>query len=369
MWIEELKNGKYKFVERYEDYLTGKQKKVSVTLDKNTAQTRKRAQKLLNERIAAAQEVTEIDELTLEQLVDKYREHQKKAVKESTYTRNYHTCNTLMKLLGKDTIVSRLQVGYINVKLLWSGKSAGTLNEYLVRLKALIRFGYKNDLIEDIRFIDKLENFKDVPHKVKIQDKYLEHSELKLLLNNMNQPVWKFLTEFMVLSGLRFGEAAALNKSDIDYKEKCIHVTKTLDSVNRVVTEPKSFCSIRDVYMQPELEMLCRKISSFMMRCELATNTRTQKFFHNHKNGKYVDYYSFNKYLKQNSERVISRKVTTHALRHTHASLLLEKEVDIETIARRLGHENSKITKEIYLHVTKKLKEQDNKQIEKIALL
>lgn len=38
MWIEETKNGKYKAVERYTDYLTGKQKKVSVTMEKNTAQ-------------------------------------------------------------------------------------------------------------------------------------------------------------------------------------------------------------------------------------------------------------------------------------------------------------------------------------------
>ena len=38
MWIEETKNGKYKTVERYTDYLTGKQKEISVTIDKNTAQ-------------------------------------------------------------------------------------------------------------------------------------------------------------------------------------------------------------------------------------------------------------------------------------------------------------------------------------------
>ncbi|CUX23292.1 hypothetical protein BN3456_00650 [Clostridium sp. C105KSO13] len=29
MWVEETKNGKYKAVERYTDYLTGKQRKVT----------------------------------------------------------------------------------------------------------------------------------------------------------------------------------------------------------------------------------------------------------------------------------------------------------------------------------------------------
>ena len=35
MWVEESKNGKFKFCERYEDYMTGKTKRVSITMDKN----------------------------------------------------------------------------------------------------------------------------------------------------------------------------------------------------------------------------------------------------------------------------------------------------------------------------------------------
>lgn len=368
MWIEE-RNGKYKFSERYEDYLTGKIKKVSVTLDKNTAQSRKTAQRLLNERIAALQASSVTENITFGTLVERYREYQKLSVKKSTFERNYFACKTLMELIGNDTIVDRLQVSYINKKLLESGKDVGTLNEYLRRFRALIRWGYKNDLIQDIRFLDKLENFKDVPHKMKIQDKYLEQSEFKNLLDNMKQPVWKLLTEFMVLSGLRFGEAAALNKSDVDFKEKCIHITKTLDSVNVVVTTPKSLCSIRDVYMQPELEALCHQINSYMFRCELISGVRTGIFIHSENRSGFVNYYSFNKYLKETSSTLIGREVTTHALRHTHASLLLEKGVDIETISRRLGHENSKVTRDIYLHITKVLKEKDNSQIKKINLL
>ena len=51
MWVEESKNGKFKFCERYEDYLTGKTKRVSVTMDKNTSQSRKTAQKTLELKI------------------------------------------------------------------------------------------------------------------------------------------------------------------------------------------------------------------------------------------------------------------------------------------------------------------------------
>ena len=51
MWIEETKNGKFKFVERYTDYITGKQKKVSVTMDKNTPKNRKLALEMLNKKM------------------------------------------------------------------------------------------------------------------------------------------------------------------------------------------------------------------------------------------------------------------------------------------------------------------------------
>ena len=51
MWAETTKDGKTKFREQYKDPLTGKYKKVSVTYDKNTNQTRRRAQIALEQKI------------------------------------------------------------------------------------------------------------------------------------------------------------------------------------------------------------------------------------------------------------------------------------------------------------------------------
>ncbi|TJY37549.1 hypothetical protein E5161_20555 [Cohnella pontilimi] len=45
-----------------------------------------------------------------------------------------------------------------------------------------------------------------------------------------------------------------------------------------------------------------------------------------------------------------------HSLRHTHTSLLAEAGVPIEEAAERLGHKNDRITRAIYLHVTKSVK-------------
>lgn len=369
MWIEETKNGKFKFVERYEDYLTGKTKKVSVTLDRNTPQSRKTAQKALEQKIAAAMDKSTKKDITLKELVEEYRRDQKLTVKQSTYTRNFHACNSIMRLLGENTIVERMTAKYVRDRFLASGKSPGTLNEYLARFRALIRWGYKADLISSIAFLDKVESFKDVPHKVKIQEKYLEADELKRLLAGMKETSWKLLTEFLALSGLRFGEAIALLKDDVDIENRLIHISKTYDSVNEEVTTPKTLCSIRDVYIQDELKAVCKQMNAYMLRVQLMNGIRHTDFFMHSRSGGPVRYFAYNKYLRENSDRILGRKLTAHALRHTHASLLLEQGVSIDTISRRLGHENSRITREIYLHVTEKLKERDNEQLARISLL
>ncbi|MCH5384296.1 hypothetical protein DKZ23_07875 [Limosilactobacillus reuteri] len=51
MWAETTKDGRIKFREQYKDPLTGKYKKVSVTFDKNTNTTHRKAQIALESKI------------------------------------------------------------------------------------------------------------------------------------------------------------------------------------------------------------------------------------------------------------------------------------------------------------------------------
>ena len=370
MWCEKLNNGKYRFAERYLDPMTMTQKKVSVTLDKNTRQAQKTAQQALQEKIREKLMLTVAPkDIKLEELVEAYRAEQEKTVKKSTYKRNYFACNTLMGILGEDTLLSKLSAGYIRSRFLATGKEPGTLNELLVRLKALLRWGYKNDYIPDIRFLDKLEPFKDVPHRQKIEDKFLERSELNLLVEGMSVWQWRSLTMFLALSGLRFGEAAALLRSDLDFKGRVIHVTKTYDSNNDVVTTPKTYHSVRDVYMQDELYDLCRQlfVSGYIDHNIIQMNPENLLF--PYKGSRHISFDVYAKYLRENAERILGRRITPHTLRHTHASLMMEQGVDIDSIAERLGHRDSKITREIYLHVTQRLEEERNSKIKDIRLL
>ena len=371
MWVEKTKEGKFKFREQYMDPLTGKNKTVNITLEKNTATTRRLALEELNKKIKEKQGCRDIEKLTLEQLVERYEAYQKHTVKLSTSSRNHYACQTAMELLGRDILVNNLTAQYIKERFLNSGKSASTLNELRIRFFALLNWGYENDYIADVSFLRKFKPFNDISHRKKIQDKYLESEEVEKLLDAMDDCwTWKYFTEFLILSGLRFGEAAALTYSDIDYDNKLIHVTKTYDSVNKVTTSAKTDCSCRDVYMQPELETLLHRAAIFTKEEQLRKGYRNpDKLFFLTTTLEHVNHPAYNKYLKSVSLKSIGREITPHTLRHTHASLLLEKGVSIDTISRRLGHKNSKVTREIYLHITKKLQEKDNQQIERIKII
>jgi integrase len=52
--------------------------------------------------------------------------------------------------------------------------------------------------------------------------------------------------------------------------------------------------------------------------------------------------------------RIDMPQVTFHALRHTHASQLIDENVDIVTISKRLGHAKPTVTLAIYAHLFKK---------------
>ena len=76
-----------------------------------------------------------------------------------------------------------------------------------------------------------------------------------------------------------------------------------------------------------------------------------------------MNYFSFNAYIRENSMKCLGRFITPHVLRHTHASLMIEQGLSLDIIARRLGHEDSEITRKIYIHITERLKEKENQII------
>lgn len=364
MWIENLENGRYKFVERYDDYLTGKQKKVSITLDKNTAATRKFAQAELLKKIERKQQnVSYNKEITLNELYECYCSYQKTAVKSNTSKRNAISNRMMLGYLGADCLVNNLTALYINDCFNKYDIDKEKTVEYVRRFKAMLRWGYNNDLHTNYAVLSKLSAKADISAHYKVKDKYLEPEELEKLLERLKEiPRWYYLSYFLSLTGLRIGEALALHKSDIG--NEYITVNKTLDLNDGSFGSPKTLESNREVYIQPELKTLLKRIYIYESEKSMSHNIKSILFMCDSK-GNPLSYYGFRTYIDKAAKEIgITKKVTPHIFRHTHASILASQGVSIEAISRRLGHAGSDITKEIYLHVTKQLKKNDEKQID-----
>ena len=365
MWIEK-RGDKFLAVDRYKDYMTGKTKRVSVIIDKDTNQARNKADKILKAKIEAEQKADTAQKITLEGLKNSYITYQRKTLKESTVHRNEIILNIVIKIIGSDALCDRLTASIIMDRLLSTNKANVTINTYLTRLKAMLRWGYQHDMCPDIA--GKLKLLPDKSERQKIADKYLEKADLKKLLDGMKVEYWKNLTQFLALSGLRIGEAIALEYSDLDLKARIIHVTKTFSLTVKKTTPPKTIDSVRDVFMQDELLSLCRKLVAQAKRQALEMGYKSDLIFCDI-DGNYLDYAVYEKYLRENGQAILGRKLTSHVMRHTMTSLFAESGVDLSVIARRLGHHDSQLTRDIYLHCTQAQTKKDHEAVRKVSIL
>lgn len=374
MWCEKTKNGKYRYFERF-PMPDRTYKTFSVTMEKKNAQTRKAAQQLLAVRAGRASGT----EFTLENVLAAYLRDQEKTVRPQTVARNKTTLTRFVKFLGPRIPVMDLSAGYCRQVLLKQNRPEGWMNEYIIRFKAMLRWAYRNDYMEDTKCADKLQLF-PVPaaSPEDIENKYLTSDELWAVIAALeDQPQWQLAAEFLALTGLRFGEFAALMPED--FSPAGIRICKTYNDTHRLTNDPKTYTSNRTIPIQEELAAVIRDINLMVKKEKLrhpeikaapywfpkipTSNTRKLKNLH-------VSIFAFDKAFKKVCEEVTGKSLTAHGLRHTHASLLFEKGFTYDQVGRRLGHAgNSRVTREIYVHITEKLRQKDAEAIKQIRLL
>lgn len=167
---------------------------------------------------------------------------------------------------------------------------------------------------------------------------------------------------------MRIGELVALEDSDVDITSKTIRVTKTYYPATKYATSAKTSDSIRNLHIQPELLLLIKKLRLWRKETMFENGIKSTLFMPHLKTGGYLSYGTYNLHLKTAASEVLGREITPHKLRHTHASILAET-MSAEQISRRLGHHDDKITKAIYIHITKKMKQKDNAAVDTISII
>ena len=379
MFIDQkkLKDGSivYKYGESYKDPLTGKYRKVYLTSSKNTKAVQKEMQRLLTDKIEAIL-LNSVDQktLTVKTLVDEFVAIDKGLRKITTQQNIEYHANTLLKWIEGDILVVNLKAIYIqrmlNKYLL--EKSFNYVKRVYSVLKQSLRYAKRMGYINDISYLDDVI-LKRPPRTTeeiaKSREKFLTKDELKTFLTTLakkNQRV-ALLFEFQALTGLRIGELRALRVKDYNSKNEYIDVNATLSNKG-LRLPPKNEYSARRV----QLNKRARHILSTFIQLN---HSRKQIMQHYKNDDNYIfvtdggvpyDSHYLNKILKSVP---FNKTVTTHTFRHTHISLLAEKQTPLKTIMARVGHNEPKTTLSIYTHVTDAMKEQEKQILDSIDIM
>lgn len=364
MYYTRSKDGTLRLQEAYIDDLTGRRRQVTVvvkgTSNKAKHEAQERLQKLLSQKIQPVNN-------RLSDLIKAYLAEELVSVKRSTYDRNHGSLNSMIRIVG-DISLDKLTAGIIRSALLKANVKPITANEYIARWKACLRWGYANDYLPDLKVVDKLQRFTEpTTRKERTANKYLETNEIKLILEAMQNDRERLFTKFLILTGCRIGEAIALNNEDIS--DGYIHITKTYDLHHDILTSPKTNTSIRDIYIQPELNKLLQEVKALMKRQKIRFGYKSTSYLFTSQYGDRLSYDVYRKDLRKISNLAIGREITPHALRHTTVSILAAQGLTIDEIAARVGHgANSKVTREVYLHVTKELQKKRNAKMDAVKM-
>ena len=365
MWTQPY-NNKVRFFERYKDSVSGETFVLSCTMPKDTAQNRRKAKDKLD--LKAMKRKPKPDSLTFSELVELHNAYQSAHWKPSTAKQDAMHCVKLVSLIGEGFPIDKLTAGYITQVLDSSGNSPTWKNEKLKHLKQLVRWAYRQQYLDNTECIDRLSRWPDKSAREKVSEKYMEKSELKALLDSMEDVGYAMVTKMLVLTGMRIGELIALEISDVDFERNVIKITKTYELNTGMVGTPKTFDSAREIHMRPEVAELAKSAVHRSKQIGLANGHRSKLLFPWH-DGSYLHYTAYRAYFGPRAEKVTGRKISIHALRHTFTALMAEADVPLPIVSRQLGHHDSKVTSDIYMHVTEERKKKDANLLDNVRIM
>lgn len=143
----------------------------------------------------------------------------------------------------------------------------------------------------------------------------------------------------LFMTGMRIGEAAALHWSDIDFETGLLSITKTLyykTMTDYKFVEPKTQASIRTIYIDAdtlnELKAWKKVQQQVLPNCELVLSY----------NGTPTSKTTLPRALEKLAGLAGVHRIKIHALKYSHASMLIEMGFALLEITDRLEHESVK---------------------------
>lgn len=288
--------------------------------------------------------------VTFEQFIEEvYLPWYKTQVKESTYINRRVTIQKHFKYFYK---MSTDEIEPINVQN-WQLKMAKEFSPNYIRIvQGMLSIAFDRAIVLGLakknpsRMIGNIKS-----KKTKVDFWTLEEFQkvISLLYKGDYYEHYLFMPFWLLfMTGMRIGEASALQWSDIDFETGMLSITKTLyyKTMNDYkFVEPKTQASIRTLYIDSdtinELKAWKEVQQKVLPKCKLVLSY----------NGTPTSKTTLPRALEKLAKLAGVHRIKIHALRHSHASLLISMGENPLLIKERLGHEKIQTTLGTYGHL------------------
>lgn len=315
--------------------------------------------------------------MTLRELFCEYCNIRKNEMRESTLDKFKHiTENHILPELGglKLSKITPPILAQWKMSIEGKGLALATKQSAYSPLRAMLNYAVKMEYIPK-NPLDKVGNFKSSGDIKKEMDFYTPQ-EFKRFLSAARQNAqeaeergflseWDYYVFFAIAfyTGLRKGEIHALQWSDISDSFLSVKrsIAQKLKGGDRE-TAPKNKASVRTLQIPvPLLTILEEHKKRWKKHEGFSASYRVCG------GEKCLRDTSVENRNKRFAEAAGVKKIRIHDFRHSHVSLLANKGINIQEIARRLGHSNIEMTWNTYSHLYPKEEERAIKILNKIV--
>ena len=313
------------------------------------------AKQLERELIHSVKEEIPTKKMTFGQLYEEYKKAKKHETRQSTqYTIETRLKNHVLPTF-ENVRLDRMNIPSLQnwkQKLNDSSLSIGMKKSVYKNFSSVLNFAVKMEYISK-NPLKSVGNFKDPLDIVEEMDFYVPEEFKKFIsaareYANTNDTLlyWSVYVFFCIAfyTGMRRGEILALNWNDT--QNGTINITKSFSVRYLKITPPKNKSSIREIQIPDPLQAV---LNEHYERCKNVPNFTDEYFVCGGiKPVSDPTLRYLNEYFAQQAN---VKRIRLHDFRHSHASLLANNGINIQEIAKRLGHADVSITLKTYSHL------------------
>lgn len=364
----------YRFV--YKDPITGKRKEKSQKGFKRKGDAQaacKEAEKSLKDGFAE-------ENILLKDYLDYWlNSHKKGIIRDSTYENKEQQIrlhilpyfqnielNNIKHMLYQKFIDQMAEKGYAKCTILISHSILFSVFE-----RAILEKKMKDNPAKGATIKGKEKSKEDL--------EYVPSSQVNELMMEAYRNSFEYYVFFRTLleTGMRKGEATGLTWENVDFEKNRIIISKAMDTQKGNFTKTKTVSSKRTIPVPMRLMEELKKLRKRQNENRFAHNLNydfEMNLVFCRPNGKFYPkstlFNAFQRYQKKTGifagvdEKGNPKCYSIHSLRHTHAVICLENDMDMKTLQERLGHGSYEVTADVYSHVSDKMKQKTMEKYE-----